>query len=147
MSARTGIQKALIKVIKENLNGIAPYFTNIYERVDSRLRYWDEINDFPFICLVTGSETREYQPANVKLGRIHYCFKIYVNSENPEDDLENVMADVERAIDANNNLQYDEYNPAVRTIDIRIDSITTDEGSLAPFGVGEINIEVLYQKI
>jgi hypothetical protein len=144
MSARTQIQKALIESLKEKLNGASPYVTNLSGRIDHRLRYWDEINDFPFICVVTGTETREYLPGNFKWGRIYYCIKTYVNSENPGEDLEDVMADVERAIDANINLQYDLFNPTVVTTDIRVESITTDEGSLAPYGVGEITIEVLY---
>lgn len=146
MSARSKIQKAIAKQIKEQLNGIAPYKINIYGNVDTRLRFWDEINDFPFICITVGQESREYLPANFKWGRVAYTLKVYVNSENPEEDLEDVMADVERAIDANIRLPYDEFETGLTTEDIRVLSIVTDEGALAPFGVGEITIEVLYQK-
>lgn len=146
MSARSKIQKAIAKQLKELINGIDPYKVNLYGNVDTRLRFWDEINDFPYICITVGGESREYLPSNFKWGRITYNLKIYVNSENPEEDLEDVMADVERAIDADIRLSYDEFDPSGRTEDIRILSIVTDEGSLAPFGVGEITIEVLYQK-
>ena len=146
MSARSQIQKAIANQLKEQLNGIAPYKVNIHGNVDTRLRFWDEINDFPYICITVGGETREYLPSNFKWGRVTYNLKIYVNSEIPEEELEDVMADVERAIDANIRLSYDQFDPTARTEDIRILSIVTDEGSLAPFGVGEITIEVLYQK-
>lgn len=145
MSARSKIQKALKNALIECLNGVSPYSINIYGNVDTRLRFWDEVNDFPFICITVGDESREYLPGNFKWGRIIYVFKIYVNSENPEEDLEAVMADVERAIDSNIRLSYDQFDPSARTEDIRILSIVTDEGSLAPFGVGEITIEVLYK--
>jgi hypothetical protein len=146
MSARAQIQKALAETIKEKLNGVSPYKVNIRGNVETRLKYWDEINDFPFICLTVGGESREYQPGNFKWGRILYSFKMYVNSDSPEEELEDVMADVERAIDENIRIPYDKFNPSAKTEDIRVLSITTDEGSLAPFGVGEITIEVLYHK-
>jgi hypothetical protein len=145
MSARSQIQKAIAKQLC-NINGIEPYKVNLYNNVDTRLRFWDEINDFPYICITVGQESREYLPGNFKWGRVAYNLKVYVNSETPEEDLEDVMADVERAIDANIRLPYDDLNPTTTTEDIRILSIVTDEGSLAPFGVGEITIEVLYQK-
>lgn len=146
MSARASIQKAIANHLKEKIIGVDPYKTNIYGNVDTRLRFWDEINDFPYICITVGGETREYLPGNFKWGRITYNLKVYVNSESPEEELEDVMADVERAIDANIRISYDEFNPSVTTEDIRVLSIITDEGALAPFGVGEITIEVLYQK-
>ena len=146
MSARSKIQKAIIKQLKETLNGLSPYETNIYDNISHRLKFWDEINDFPFICVTVGDERREYESSQIKHGYINYCLKVYVNSENPEEDLETVMADVERAIDANIRLPYDQFNPSARTEDIRVTSISTDEGMLAPFGVGEIYLEVFYLK-
>jgi len=145
MSARSQIQKALIEKLKE-INGNPPYNCNIYQNVEGRLKFWDEVNDFPYICIVPGSETREYLPGAFKWGRVSYTIRIYVNSEDPQEDLEVVMADVETAIDSNITLAYDVLNSAISTQDIRILSISTDEGALAPYGVGEIIIEVLYQK-
>lgn len=146
MSARSQIQQAIIRQLKEKLNGCEPYSTNIYQSISSRLKFWDEINDFPYICVTVGDEHREYLPGNFKWGRINYCLKIYVNSEDPEEELEKVLADVETAIDSNIRLSYDLLNPSITTEDIRVLSIVTDEGNLAPFGVGEITLEVLYQK-
>lgn len=145
MSARSQIQKALIEKLKE-INGNPPYNCNIYQNVEGRLKFWDEVNDFPYICIVPGTETREYLPSAFKWGRVSYTIRIYVNSEDPQEDLEVVMADVETAIDSNITLAYDVLNSAISTQDIRILSISTDEGALAPYGVGEIIIEVLYQK-
>lgn len=146
MSSRSGIQKALIEQLK-TINGAPPYTTNLFNKnIEGRLKFWDEVNDFPYICVVPGSESREYKPGNFKWGRITYTVRIYVNSEDPQEDLEAVMADVETAIDSNFNLSYDAFNPALTTEDIRILSISTDEGGLAPYGVGEIILEVLYQK-
>ena len=147
MTNRSKIQQALAASIKAKLNGAPPYTTNLYNKnVDTRLKFWDEVNDFPYICITAGGESREYLPGNFKWGRITYTLRVYVNGEYPEEELEAVMADVETAIDSNFNLQYDEFNPSISTEDIRILSLSTDEGALAPYGVGEIIIEVLYQK-
>jgi hypothetical protein len=54
-----------------------------------------------------------------------------------------LIEDLERCIDANRVLQYDVDNN-LETTEILIQSITTDEGLLAPYGVGEINLEVRY---
>ena len=50
---------------------------------------------------------------------------------------------MEKVIDSNITLMYDTDN-SYNTADIQIQSITTDEGLLAPYGVGEINIQVRY---
>lgn len=147
MSDRAGIRDALAIQLKEKLSGAGEYNTNIQGNVYTKLKFWDEINDFPSICITAGQELREYQPGGFKWGTINYALRVYVNAEDPETELEAVLADVERALDENIRLRYDKFNPGKATTDVRITSITTDEGVLAPFGVGEITIEVLYQKI
>lgn len=146
MSSRAGIRDALVSVLKEKLTGAGNYSTNIQGNVYPRLKFWDEINDFPSIYVTTGQESREYLPGDFKWGTITYAIRLYVKSEDPEEDLEKLIADTERALDEVKILSYDKFNPSMRTTDVRVTSITTDEGVLAPYGVGEVTIEVLYQK-
>ena len=55
------------------------------------------------------------------------------------------MEDVETVIEENSNLQYfDRLNNEFNCQQITVISITTDEGVLEPFGVGELEIEVRY---
>ena len=135
MSVRTSIAKALAE--KLNLiDGSSIYKTNINHNAHSKLKFWDEINDWPAIYMTTGSETREYLPGGFKWGFLGVSLKLYVKGENPAQDLENLLEDVEKVIDANRTLVYDTNTPGAQTTEILINSIITDEGLLEPYGVG-----------
>lgn len=142
MSRRSSIINALVAKINTTLDGNAPYTTNLSSNCFAKLRFWDEVNDFPSVFITPGSETREYLPANFTWAYLGLSIKIYVRGEEPQQELEALLEDVERCIDANRVLVYDENNS--ETTEILITSITTDEGLLAPYGVGEINLQVRY---
>ncbi len=143
MSRRTSIVKALSEKFKE-IDGTGPYKTNLFQNSFAKLRFWDEVQDFPCVYMHPGSETRDYLPANFTWGMLMVCVKVYVRSEDDaQEQLESLIEDLERCIDANRVLVYDVANN-LETTEILIQSITTDEGLLAPYGVGEINLEVRY---
>jgi len=53
--------------------------------------------------------------------------------------------DLERIIDESDSLVYDDsVDPNLQTTSMTIQSITTDEGVIAPLGIGEIIVEVRY---
>lgn len=143
MSARTGIIKALAEKFKL-INGETPYNSNIYNNAYPYLDFWDSVNDFPSIYMSTGSETREYLPGAFKWGFLTISLKLYVKGEDPAQQLEDLLEDVERVIDANRTLVYDTETPGAQTTEILINSIVTDEGLLEPHGVGEVNLVVQY---
>lgn len=143
MSRRTSIVSALVAKLNESLTGVAPYTTNLSNNCFGKLRFWDEVNDFPSIFITPGSEAREYLPSNFTWGYLALSVKIYVRGENPQEELETLLEDVERCVDANRMLQYDSET-GEETTEILVTSITTDEGLLAPYGVGEINLQVRY---
>lgn len=145
MSRRSSIVNALVTKINETLDGNAPYLTDLHSNCFNKLKFWDEVNDFPSIFITPGSETREYLPADFTWGYLGISIKIYVRGEEPQTELEALLEDVERCIDANRVLAYDETG--AETTEILITSITTDEGLLAPYGVGEINLQVRYALI
>jgi hypothetical protein len=142
MSRRSSIINALVAKINETLDGTAPYQTNLNGNCFAKLRFWDEVNDFPSVFITPGSETREYLPSAFTWAYLGLSIKIYVRGEEPQTELEALLEDVERCVDANRVLVYDENNS--ETTEILITSITTDEGLLAPYGVGEINLQVRY---
>lgn len=142
MSRRNSIVSALVAKINSTLDGNAPYQTDLNSNCFNKLRFWDEVNDFPSIFITPGSETREYLPSSFTWAYLGLSIKIYVRGEEPQTELEALLEDVERCVDANRVLVYDETG--AETTEILITSITTDEGLLAPYGVGEINLQVRY---
>lgn len=145
MSRRTSIVKALSEKLKL-IDGTEGYNTNLFNNSFAKLKFWDEVSDFPSVYMAPGPETREYLPSDFT-----WCFftvnvKIYCKSEEPQEDLENLIEDIEKVIDSNRQLTYDEA-AQFKTAEILIHSITTDEGLLAPYGVGDMVLHVRYQKM
>lgn len=142
MSARSKIVTKIVSLINENLNGI-DYDANIHGNAIKKQIFWDEANFYPLISVTAGSEFREYLPANFKWGFLEVSIKIYVEDEEASDVLEQFLEDIENLLDANNELAYDSETSQT-TEQITILSISTDEGVLAPLGVGEIIIQIRY---
>lgn len=142
MSARSKIVNALVDLLKNNLNGI-DYTSNVHSNVENKLVFWDEINNFPFIGITAGAESREYLPANFKWGYLTISMKIMVQDEYASNIVEQYLEDIETLLDANNNLLYDSDNGKTTEI-ISILSIDTDQGLLEPLGVGEMVIQIQY---
>lgn len=142
MSSRSSITDALIFKLK-GIDGSGVFQSNVFLNVTNKLKFWDEVSDFPYICVVPGSETREYLPSSQKWGFLNISLKVYVKADEPVQELENLLEDIEKVVDSNRQLQYSD-SPPLFTTEILITSIVTDEGLLAPYGVGEINLQVRY---
>jgi hypothetical protein len=142
MSRRTSIIRALTEKLKA-IDGNAPYQTNLFNNAYAKLKFWDEVEDFPSVYLTPGSEQREYLPGDFAWGHLGVSIKLYCRGEEAQQELETLLEDVERCVDSNRVLAYDERG--YETTEILIQSITTDEGLLAPYAVGEINLQVRYQ--
>ena len=143
MTKRTQITKALVEQFKA-IDGTGPYITNLYGNAYAKLKFWDEIQDFPSVYVTPGSETREYLPGDFAWGYINLAVKAYVRSEDSaQEQLEQLLEDLERCVDSNRVLVYDTQNN-LETTEILVLSITTDEGLLVPYGVGELNLQVRY---
>ena len=142
MSRRTSIIKALTEKLKL-INGQEPYQINLFQNAYAKLKFWDEVKDFPAVYCTPGSEMREYLPGDFTWGFLGVAVKVYCHGEDSSEQLEKLLEDIERCIDANRVLVYDTAKN-YETTEILIQSITTDEGLLAPYAVGEINLQVRY---
>ena len=141
---RQAIVNALVDKLKE-INGNGEYLTNLFNNVHPRLKFWDEIEEFPAVHLNAGSETREYQAGGYKDRFMNLTLRCYVNSEDSVEDLDKLMEDVEVVLEDNSRLQYiDRKGVPQYTHQITVISIDTDEGVLEPYGVGEMVVEVRY---
>ena len=143
-SRRLNIVEAIVNKLK-GINGSGEYLLDVNENVEPRLKFWDEIQEFPALHVNAGSETREYQAGGYKDRFLSVTIRCYVQEEDAQEALNALMEDVETVLEQNSKLAYtDRQNRTYYTQQITIVSIDTDEGVLEPLGVGEILIEVRY---
>ncbi len=142
-SRRAAITRALADKIAE-IDGRGIYHTAVAE-VSPRLKFWDEVEEFPAVHLNAGSESRQYQGGQYKDRFLNVTVRCYVNQEDSVDALDELLEDVETILEENSRLRYyDRMGLEQFTQQITVVSIDTDEGVLDPLGVGEILVEVRY---
>ena len=143
-SRRKRIIDALVTKLK-TINGQGAFLTDVGGNVHPRMKFWDEVDEFPALHLNAGSETREYQSAGIRDRFLSVTVRCYVQNEEAQEELNELMEDVETVIEDNSRLEYtDKMNNVYYTQQITVISIDTDEGVLEPLGVGEILLEVRY---
>lgn len=142
---RKKIALALAEKLKE-IDGSYPYNSNVFDNVASHLVFLDEIQQYPKVCVVAGDESRQYLPDGFKWRFLSLTIRAYVSSEeDAQEELALLIEDIERIIDENDALVYDDsVSPNEQTTSMTIESIGTDEGVIAPLGIGEIVVEVRY---
>lgn len=141
---RSSIIEALTNKIK-TISLINGFSTDLGEQAFSRMKFWDEISEFPCICLVAGPESIVHQGAGLKDRYLDVTLRAYVNEEDSILALEKLLEDVEIILDNNGRLAYEDSSGTLNyTRDIIITLIDTDQGALAPLGVGEMTLQVKY---
>lgn len=144
MSRRTSIVKAIAEKLKV-IDGNTPYNVNLFSNSFAKLKFWDEVNDFPAVYTVAGTESREYHPAGFAWGFLNVSLKVYCKGEDSQTTLEELLEDIELVLDNTLGVIIYDSTHNYGTSEISITSITTDEGLLAPYAVGEMNLLIRYQ--
>ena len=144
-TARKKIVEALVERLK-TIDGQFPNNSNVFLNVHGGMTFLDDIQEFPKICVVAGNETREYQPNEFKWRFLSIDVRVYVESQDdPQEVLAILMEDIERVIDNNDVLTYDNtVSPHLTTTSLTLQSMSTDEGVLSPLGIGELTLECRY---
>jgi hypothetical protein len=141
---RLGIVEGLAEKLKD-IDGTGSFLSDLNRNVSPRLKFWDEVEEFPAIHLNAGGETREYQGGGYKDRFLSITIRCYVQDEDSVAALDALLEDVETVVESNSRLSYTDRNGNTHTTQqITIVSVDTDEGVLEPLGVGEILIEVRY---
>ena len=141
---RSSIVDALTDKLK-TISYANGYATDLGEQAYPKMRFWDEIQEFPCICLVAGAESIIHQGGGMKDRYLDLTLRAYVNEEDSTLALEKLLEDVEIIIDRNGRLAYvDSSGNTGYTRDIIITYIDTDQGALSPLGVGEMTLQVKY---
>tara|TARA_R100001440_G_C2517048_1_gene118491 strand:+ start:978 stop:1430 length:453 start_codon:yes stop_codon:yes gene_type:complete len=144
-TARKKIVDALVEKL-QLIDGNHPFNSNVFSNAHSGMIFLDEIQEYPKICVVAGDETREYQPNEFKWRFLSLDIRVYVeDQEDPQEVLATLMEDIERVIDDNDVLIYDDtVDPNLTTTSLTLQSLSTDEGVLSPLGIGEMTLECRY---
>ena len=122
-TARKKIAEAFVKKLKE-IDGNTPYNSNLFDNVDSKMVFLDEIEQYPKVCVVSGDESREYQPGGFKWRFLILSIRAYVsNAEDAQEELALLLEDIERIVDESDALVYDDsVDPNLRTTSVTIQS-------------------------
>jgi hypothetical protein len=143
-SRRFSILKALTEKLK-SIDGTGDFKSNVFGNVHPKLVFWDEVEEYPGIYMNLGPEYRVNQGGGYKDRFLSVTIRCYVRDEEPQEILELLLEDIETVIEQNGRLAYqDSLGTTQHTQDILVISIDTDEGTLAPLGVGEMTLQVRY---
>ena len=142
---RKKIAEALTSKLKD-IDGNHPFNSNVFDNVKAKMVFLDEIEQYPKLCVVAGDEERDYQPGGFKWRFLQLTVRAYVhNEEDAQEELALLLEDVEKIIDENDALVYDDtVSPNLQTTSMTITSLTTDEGVVEPLGIGEMVVTVRY---
>lgn len=116
------------------------YSTNLFNNVYRKLKFIDEVNDFPALYLAAGTEIRDFQSENLTVATLDVIIRAYVYGEDNSQSLSDyLLEDIEHVV----------YNigdnPEKGILDITIESISTDEGLAIPYGIAEIELSIVYR--
>ena len=141
---RRAIVEALAQELEQR-NGTPPFRTSV-QQVERRLKFWDEVSEFPTIHVGAGAETREYDGGGFRFRFLRLTVRCYVSDDNDViEALEELLEDVETILEDKDPLTYyDSTGASQSTVQTNIISVDTDEGVLEPLGVGEIVVEIRY---
>jgi hypothetical protein len=143
---RTEIVQFLVSQLKEIDGDVSPYDTsyqfnqNVFNNVYRKIKFLDEVNDFPSIYLSAGTEIRNFQSENLTVATLTVSIRTYVYGEDNSQQLaDDLVQDIEHII----------YNigdnPEMGILDITIENITQDEGLSFPYGIAEVELSVVYR--
>ena len=142
-SRRRDIANFLVGELKKIDGGVSTfdssytYQVNLFDNVFRRLKFLDEINDFPSVYLQAGTENRIYDSKGLTTSTLDIMLRVYVHKETAVEELESTMQDIEFVI---YNMDTEQYG----IMDVQVASMSTDEGLLDPYGIGEVGVTVQY---
>ena len=145
-SRRTEIVDFLVTSLKNidgavsNYNASYTFTQNLFNNVFRKIKFLDEVNDFPALYLSAGTEIRDFNSLSLTVATLDVTIRAYVygedNSQSLADDL---VQDIEHVIYSLGDI------PEKGILDITIDSISIDEGLATPYGLAEVELTVVYR--
>ena len=145
-SRRKEIVEFIVTQLKEidgessDFNPSYTYVNNLFNNVFRKLKFLDEVNDFPSIYVSAGTEIRDFNSKSLTVGVLDVTIRAYVFGEDNSQSLSDSLAqDIEHVIYSLGD------NPEMGILDITIDNISTDEGLATPYGLAEVELTIVYR--
>ena len=143
---RTEITDFLVSQLKEidgavsDFNSNYTYSQNLFNNVFRRVKFLDEVNDFPALYVSAGTEIRDFNSKSLTVATLDVTIRAYVYGEDDSQSLiDNVTNDIEHVIYSIGD------NSDKGILDITIDGITSDEGLATPYGLAEVELTIVYR--
>lgn len=140
---RSAILEAMAELF-EKIDGGDGYKSDLTGAIEPRMKFWDEVESFPCLHMSAGTETREYYGGGQKWRFLTVTIRVYVNADDPIQELEELLEDVETVLDDAGQFDYGTSEGTKQISQLTVISISTDEGALQPLGVGEMIVEIRY---
>jgi len=144
-SRRTEIIDFIVAQLKEidgetsDFNSSYTYTQNVFSNVYRRIKFLDEVNDFPALYVSAGTELRDFNSKSLTVATLDATIRAYVFGEdNSQSLVDDITQDIEHVIYSIGD------NPNKGILDITIDSITSDEGLATPYGLAEVELTIVY---
>ena len=145
-SRRTDIVDFLVAQLKEidkaqsGFDSSYTYNTNLFTNVFRKIKFIDEVNDFPALYLSAGTENRDFNTKSLTVATLDVTIRAYVFGEDDaQSKVDDLIQDIEHVL----------YNLGDNSdkgiFDIQIDNITADEGLIEPYGLAEIVLTIQYR--
>ena len=145
-SRRTDIIDFLVSNLKEidgaqsGFDSSYTYNENIFNNVYRKIKFLDEVNDFPALYLNAGTEIRDFNTKSLTVATLDVTIRAYVFGEDDaQSKVDDLIQDIEHVL----------YNLGDNSdkgiFDIQIDNITADEGLIEPYGLAEIVLTIQYR--
>ena len=130
MSRRTDI----VAQLRADLSSIATS--------SSILKTIDEINDWPTRCFTPGNESRTHFGAGLRWATTLIQLRGYTYDDGVDAmaAAEDLARSIEDIVD-----QFRASHPSLNVVQMRVQSIRTDEGVMEPYGIADLLIELTYE--
>ena len=135
---RTQIIEALVSDIHTNVTRI------LSGNVTRQMVFLNEVNDFPFVCMLVEPETRFHYGAGRKLATLTLALRGYVFDGDSGENID-LAEDLGMDIDS---LVIEPFAEAHRDFKVEFagtQSFRTDEGLMSPYGIADLTITITYE--
>ena len=136
MARRTQILAAFVDHLGSNTDVHANNVHRVY-------KYMNDLNDFPAITFIPRQEQRDHFGDQQVHGIIAVQLRCYVydgDTSDIADECERLADQIEAAVDS-----FADTYPQHQVEEARVVSLRTDDGLMAPYGVADLQVSILYR--